>query len=123
MAEEVAGAECGTGAFKLMRTLLMLLAVADIGCVPSLPILRSSELGDGTSSTGNPLAATARAAELVLPKLSFHFDGFFATGAGGADIGAGRRRGKGGTGGTGGAGGRRERRGVGRPYIDTGSKG
>jgi hypothetical protein len=43
-----------------------------------------------TSSTGETLpaetegAALARTEELFLPKLSFHFDGFFVTGVGGS---------------------------------------
>jgi hypothetical protein len=95
-----------------MIRFVMLLAVADIGNAPSLLVLGSEELEGNTSSTGSPLAAAARAAELAFPKLNTHFDRFFVAGTGGAG-GDGRGDGNGGTGG---------HRFAGMVYIDTGSK-
>lgn len=108
LAEEVAGADCGTTGLKLLSTLLTLLTVAD-GCVPDLPVLKSA---DGISSAG----VTPGAFELFLPKLSFHFEDFFV-GTGAADMGEDGRGGKGGTGGTGE---REERKVEGTPYADDG---
>ena len=72
------------GASKPIMRLVTLLAIADIGCA----CVNSIEAGGEASSRGETLpaegevAALARAEALFLPKLSFHFDGFFVTGAG-----------------------------------------
>jgi len=75
------------GASKPIMRLVTLLAIADIGCA----CVNSIEAGGEASSRGETLpaaAALARAEALFLPKLSFHFDGFFVTGAG-AGVGGG----------------------------------
>jgi hypothetical protein len=64
--------------------LVTLLAIADLGCA----CVNSMEAEGETSSTGEALpaetegAALARVEELFLPKLSFHFDGFFVPSVG-----------------------------------------
>jgi len=60
-----------------MMRLVTLLAVADMG--------RSGEVigATGDSSTGE---VAAREAAALLPKLSFHLDGFFVTGVAGVDV-------------------------------------
>lgn len=69
------------GASKPIMRLVTLLAIADIGCACA----NSLEAGGEASSRGEipvEAAALARIEALFLPKLSFHFDGFFVTGAG-----------------------------------------
>ena len=79
------------GASKPIMRLVTLLAIADIGCA----CVNSIEDGDEASSRGETMpaegeaAALARAEALFLPKLSFHFDGFFVTGAGAGGGGGG----------------------------------
>jgi hypothetical protein len=70
------------GASKPIMRLVTLLAIADIGCA----CVNSIEAGGEASSRGETVegkaAALAGVEALFLPKLKFHFDGFFVTGAG-----------------------------------------
>jgi len=97
----------GGGAFSPMIRLVTLLAVADIG---------RSAAGE-VSSTGETRPSTGA---LLLPKLSFHFDGFLVIGAGAVDGMGAEILGSGGTGGT--ARGELSRE-TGIAYIETGSNG
>lgn len=66
------GAEWG-GALRPIMRLVTLLAVADMAW-------SGEAMGSSTGEIGTMAAAA------LLPKLSFHFDGFFVTVAGGVDV-------------------------------------
>ncbi len=118
----------GGGASRLIIKEVTLLAVADIPVVTSTD---EDDIDGPGSSTGDIRpACCAKLAELALPKLNFHFDGFLVTGSDVVDVDACACAGDGVTDNVGeeGIGGGAmgwllDNNGVGRAYIATGSYG
>jgi hypothetical protein len=68
---------CELGASSPIINDVTWLAVADMGWVgTAMKFISTGECGEGGSSAG-VIEAADKVAALVLPKLSFHFDGFF----------------------------------------------